>query len=136
MVRIPLQYCGRAFGQALVDDDRDSLNSLGYFSVTLPRSLRQLARKRPDIILAVLAEDPSSRGQCRPFISFIGTQVLLVHMVLRKALAAVVLEHRKCPVMPTSMVRSELNGIRTSIGRVVHVNGDRTDCRLENLREL
>lgn len=132
MIKIPLQYSDQVFAHALVDDDREYLIDLGYYSVTVPRPIRQLAPKRPDIILAYLREDESVRRKCRPFVSVVGTQVLLVHMVVRPMIARLILEGS----LPTPHSRSKINEIRSGIGRLTYVNEDCLDCRTENLREV
>jgi hypothetical protein len=136
VIRIPLQYSGVVFGQALIDDDCEPLSTLPYYSVTVPRRLRSTARGRPDIILATLKEDPTILHQSCPFVSVFGTQILLVHMVLRDSLARLVLAqwHQAAHTLP--ILRSEINLVRSAIGRIAYVNGDHTDCRRENLREL
>ena len=143
MIKIPLRYSDRVFGHALIDDDAEPLSTLGYYSVTLPRALRSVAGKRPDIILAALKEEPLVRHAAAPFVSLFGTQVLLVHMVVRGSLAKLILEadlhgakHPGDMQVSLPEIRSELNQIRSTIGRIVHANGDRTDCRRENIREL
>lgn len=132
MIQIPLRYSDQIFAHAFIDDDQEQLLDLGYFSVALPRSLRQLARGRPDIILACLREDESVRRNCRPFISIIKTQIMLVHMVLRPEIVRLL--QVGFDVEPR--LRYKIQELRSSIGRVSYVNGDKTDCRVENLREL
>jgi hypothetical protein len=143
MVKIPLRYSDRVFGHAMIDDEAEHLSRLGYYSVTLPRQLRRYAGNRPDIILATLKEDPLTRQACTPFVSLFGTQILLVHLVIRPALAKIVLDADMFAASHPSLsrgslpeIRSELNDVRSTIGRVAYANGDRTDCRAENIREL
>ena len=136
MIRVPLQYSNKVFGYALIDDDCEPLSTLPYFSVTLPRMLRSMAGKRPDIILAFLKEDHATITKCSPFVSLFGTQLLLVHLVIRDSLAKLVLSQHFQHLLPIPVVRSEINEIRSAIGRIAYVNGDRTDCRRENVREL
>lgn len=136
-IKIPLRYSGREFAYALVDDECEPLSTLGYFSVTLPRKLRSVTGGRPDVILAYLKEDPTSVGKCKPFISTLRTQVLLVHMVIRGQIGRLVREHITGGSPPNaSETLSILNQLRGSIGRIVYVNGDCTDCRRENIREV
>jgi hypothetical protein len=95
-----------------------------------------MAAKRPDIILAFLKEDPSTVHKCNPFVSLFGTQILLVHMVLRDSLAKLVLKQYFQADIPQTLLRADINEARSAIGRLAFVNGDRTDCRRENIREL
>ena len=132
-VRIPLRYSGVEFSNALVDDDAERLLELGYYSVTLPKSLRRIAGKRPDVILAFLQEDPLTVQRCRPFISVYKTQVMLVQLVLRTELANVLLSsYLGTPVS----IQAKINEIRRTIGRIVYADGNSTNCQLSNIREL
>ena len=132
-VRIPLRYSGVEFSNALVDDDAERLLELGYYSVTLPKSLRRIAGKRPDVILAFLQEDPLTVQRCRPFISVYKTQVMLVQLVLRTELANVCLSsYLGTPVS----IQAKINQIRRTIGRIVYADGNSTNCQLSNIREL
>jgi len=135
-VQIPLRYSEKVFGYAKVDDEAEPLSYLGYFSVTLPRSLRRMAKDRPDVMLATLREDPSTTFKCTPFISMFGTQILLVHMVMRGTLGRLVVDHVGRDLKPFVLIRDEINQIRGSIGRVTYANGDRTDCTRANIREV
>jgi hypothetical protein len=128
------------FGHALIDDDCEPLADLGYYSVSLPRVLRSMAGKRPDVILASLKEDQQTVQKCTPFVSIFGTQVMLVHMVVRNTLARLIVDGVRVNSDRSEIelvdLRRDLNEIRSAIGRIAYVNGDRTDCRRENLREL
>ncbi len=132
-VRIPLKYSGVEFAHALIDDNAERLLELGYYSVTLPKSLRRVAGKRPDVILAFLQEDPLTVQKCRPFISVYGTQVMLVHLVIRPELANVVLSGSLGT--PTS-IQAKINEIRSTVGRLVYADGNSTNCVRSNIREL
>lgn len=146
-IRIPLVYCEIPFTHALVDDDRELLRDLGPFLVTVPSSLRDLAERRPDIILAVLREDEAFRFKCRPFVIALNTQVQLVHMVLRPEIAECVEESRPSREQRDRRdrfvarrspfdLKIRVNTIRSEIGRISYVNGDHRDCRMANLREI
>ena len=136
-VQIPLRYSGVVFATAKIDDDVEVLKDLGYYSVTLPKNLRSTASKRPDVILAMLKEDPSSVYRCTPFLSVLGTQVLLVHMIIRGEIGRLIVNHvLGREELLVILFREEINQIRGSIGRIAYANNDRTDCRRENLREL
>lgn len=138
MVRVPLKYSNTVFGYAKIDDEAEPLQDIGYYSVTLPKSLRRMAGQRPDIILAYLQEDPSTVHKCAPFLSVLGTQVLLVHMVMRGEIGSLIrnaaLGYLNGKTIGEAL--SELNELRGSIGRISYVNGDKTDCQRKNIREL
>jgi hypothetical protein len=136
MIKLPLRYSDRVFAHALIDDDAEPLTTLGYYSVSLPRNLRHMAGKRPDVILAHLREDPLTVHKCTPFVSLFGTQVLLVHLVMRASLARLVLQADEFSPGSKFEIRSDINEIRSAIGRIAYANGDRTDCRSDNIREL
>lgn len=136
-IRIPLRYSNREFAYALVDEDCEPLSLLGYFSVTLPRKLRSVTGGRPDVILAYLREDSTAVGKCKPFLSTMRTQILLVHMVIRGEIGRLVRSHIAAG-SPNDYQEtlSQINQIRGAIGRIVYVNSDCTDCRRDNLREV
>lgn len=136
MIKIPLSYSNKVFAHALIDDNAEPLSSLGRFSVTLPRRIRRVAGKRPDVILGFLQEDPLTVRGCTPFISMVGTQILLVHLIVRGQLSTLLVQHHHQRTKPCDYIRAEINYIRQTIGRIVYANGDRTDCRRENIREI
>jgi len=136
-VRVPLRYSNVVFGHARIDDDAELLRDLGYYSVTLPRTLRRMANKRPDIILAFLEEDPTVLHRCTPFISLFRTQILLAHLVMRGELANLVIRQVNEGLTVNHVeLMSTINLVRGSIGRITYANGDRTDCTRANIREL
>lgn len=138
-VKVPLRYSDRVFAHALIDDEAEPLRDLGYYSVTLPRKLRTIAGGRPDVILAQLKEDGGMVCSCKPFLSILNTQVLLVHMVVRGELGRL-MTHYKTLVNPPQyevyQVKSELNQLRGSIGRIIFADGDSTNCQRHNIREM
>src|SRR5690606_1686411 len=90
----------------------------------------------PDIMLALLAEDPSVLKRCHPYsvLRLGGRQLTLrlnrlalrpqaVHLVLRT------LFYREDHL-------DELSALTAPILRVIHINTNRCDCRSENLREV
>ena len=135
VVRIPLKYSDRVFTHALVDDEAEPLRDLGYYSVTIPRKLRNIAQGRADVILAILKEDSLMTASCKPFLSVAGTQVLLVHMVVRGQLGKLIREFVSEDA-DLAMTRSEINFHRGTIGRIVFDNGDSTDCQRHNIKEM
>ena len=135
-IRVPLRYSQRVFAHAMIDDDAEPLRDLGYYSVTLPKSLRRIAGQRSDVILAFLEEDPIVVRKCTPFISLFGTQILLVHLVMRAELANLVIAQIQEGLMNKDDLMTEINLIRGSIGLVTYASGDRTDCTRSNIREL
>lgn len=136
-VQIPLRYSERVFAHALVDDEAEPLKDLGYYSVTIPKKLRNISGGRPDVILALLKEDSAMTMRCKPFLSIMNTQVLLVHMVVRGEVGRIVRKFvTEKQSLPNEYLRSNINQLRGSIGRIVFANGDCTDCRRENIREM
>ena len=125
-VRLPLFYCEQSCGFALIDAGMEYLSELGKFSVRIPRNLRAIASKRPDVILASLTEDKLAFQACVPFITKLGTQVHLAHLVVRPELFEAI----------TLPDEASFNRVRRGINSIVHVNNNKTDCRLENIREL
>lgn len=95
-----------------------------------------MAGSRPDVILAILEEDPATVFRCTPFISLFNTQILLVHLVMRAELANIVIRQVKDGLQDRFNLMSAINQVRGSIGRISYANGDRTDCTRSNIREL
>ncbi len=135
VVQIPLRYSNREFAQALVDDEAEALKDLGYYSVTIPRRLRNVSQGRPDVILALLKEDTAMSMSCKPFLSVAGTQVLLAHMVMRGPIGKLVREFVQLD-RNAAMTRNEINFHRGTIGRVIFADGDCTNCQRANIREM
>lgn len=136
-VQIPLRYSNRVFSHALVDDDAEPLKDLGYYSVTIPKKLRNISQGRPDVILAMLQEDSLMAASCKPFLSVLGTQILLVHMVVRGELGRLVRLHLAGPRgAEIHSLQAEVNQLRGSIGRIIFANGDSTDCQRHNIKEM
>ena len=129
MIRIPLRYSSVLLGHAQADDDLAPLADLN-FSVALPRSLYRISQGQPDVILALLQEDETLLPRCYPFTSYHGTQLRLVHLAIRPQLVPLLF------VPSTDDVLSTINRIRSNIARLTFANGDHTDCRRENIREL
>ena len=142
---IPLRYFNEQFASAVIDQDpvREQVLMLGNFSVTLPKRLRNISQGRQDVILALLRNQPELAHQCYPFITIANVQVKLVHLVLRPELINVCYQGRLAEQsnLPNTLqggllFRDQVNEVRRTIGRVVHANGNKLDCTLENLREL
>lgn len=131
-----MRYCGLDIGPALVDDDQEILQDIPYLSVRLPKGLRRYAHHRPDVVIAMLNEDSEARTKIKPFVSIAKTQVSLPHLVLRNELARIVIDYKYRSGVGDLISKHVIDSIRRGIGRVIFVNDDHTDCRLENLREL
>lgn len=132
MIKLPLRYCGQKIGSALVDDDQESLSAIPYLSIRLPQSVRKYAHHRPDIIIATLKEDSELRSRITPFLTYAKLQIRLSHLVLRMELTEIILKFPK----PSHHTIQWIKSLQSEVGRVIYVNNDRTDCRMENLREL
>ena len=129
MIRLPLTFCSSPVGFARADDDLEPLRDIITLCVTIPRSVYAMNHDRPDITLAMLQQDEALLPRVHPFFTFLKTQIRLAHVAVRPELVPLIIEHT-AHVLPT------INHIRSNIARICYANGDRTDCRRENLREL
>ena len=129
MIRLPLKYKSIIVGSAFVDDDLEPLDDTTTISLIIPRKLYQTSHHRSDVILALLQEDRSLLPRCHPFISLQGIQIRLAHIALKPEMVPLI---DRC----TPETLSTINRLRSNIARLSFANGDRTDCRRENIREL
>lgn len=129
MIRLPLTFCSTPVGFAQADDDLEPLRDTVTLCCAMPRSIYTTAKGRPDIVLAMLKQDESLLPRVHPFFSLFKTQIRLAHVAIRPELVPLIIEH-------TTVVLPTINRIRFSIARICYANGNRTDCRRENLREL
>lgn len=135
MPTLPLTYCSQPCGFALVDPGLLDLAELPW-TLSMPESQRRKFRNRPDVALAALREDPLLMSKCHPILIMrngkSNTSVRLSHIALRPAMVELLLRHtfRAEPLL------DELAQAHADISRVVFVNRNRCDCRLENLREV
>lgn len=137
MIRVPLYYSGIHVGDAQADESLSQVTELVTFRVRVSKKVRRLSQNRPDVIAALLREDPVAFKSTRPYTLLFQTQVLLSHIVLRPEIQRLIIDRELTPQTHShNWCLAELERIRHDIGRVVFVNQDHTDCRLENLREV
>lgn len=139
MKRLPLHYFSVEVGHALVDDDLALEPSIRW-RVVLPAAV--LARRHPpNVLVAMLREDPSLLPRCKVIITISGTSTYnidLSRIVLRPEVVPMLNELISHPRANPRKERLtyDLVHITRQVTRVVHVNKNRTDCRRENLREI
>lgn len=138
MSRIALWYSGQRVGWVFVDDELDPLEDYCKVLCMIPRKVYTIAEKRPDVVAALLKEDPFTRHKVRPFVIFLGKQIYLVHIALRPEILRIISAWKLgLGEFPTKeKMLWELGRICRGIGRVAYVNTNHTDCRTFNLREV
>lgn len=98
------------------------------------RLLKSFARRfdnRADTIIAVLQEEPEYSRNLIPRVFVFGVIWLqLTHVVLRPELAQLI------RLDPSQETLRKIMKIRDGVGHVIYDNKDRTDCTLDNLREI
>lgn len=136
-VRIPIIYFDRIIAHAKIDADFSDLSFLTWNTKFTAR-FRNLTKKRPDLVVAYLKEDFHYRMMLYPRTCLQqGLWVQLVQCILRPELYRLVTRFQdEIATYGPQGTREKINQIRHSVGRIIYKNGDRTDCRLSNLREL
>lgn len=138
---IPVHYYGQAVTQAVVDDSLvQELDASYRFRVEVPASLRRKGFSA-DVIAAMIHEDETIAKLCHPVITLTGSSVInirLSRIVLRSELVAHLNEIVATPRNNPRKERLIFDCLKLtkSVNRVVFVNSDRRDCRIENLREI
>jgi len=136
---IPLYYSNRRVAQAFVDPFLLNLPSALRWSLRIPRALRTQYHNRPDLITAALLEDPEFASRCHPYVQFsVGSSpvnLTLARVALRHELIPVLQRHFDNLSTPEETYE-DLTQILSTIGRIVYLNLSRTDCRVDNLREI
>ena len=128
---LDLIYFDTRIGEAVVDDRHLLLNGL-IWRIEIPRTVRRLAHGRPDVTLSLLRESPEYLQRCRVHTNFtVGCIIRLTHVVLRPDLVGYLVKG-DTDVMTLARIRE----LSSSVKRVVSLNGNRLDCRRENLREV
>jgi len=117
---------------AQVDNDLGFLSEV-YVSAGITRKFRHIAAHRPDIILAMMREDKEVKRHIHPFVSILGTQIPIAHLVICPRLCDVV-RNLFSKTLVKGVGKTLIYQLRLSIGKISYVNGDRTDCRRSNLR--
>lgn len=136
---IPLHHYSVKVGHAVVDDDLRSLDNWKW-RLQIPPSILKLSSRQPNVLIAILAEDPTALPRCAPIID-IG-QGVLVHLsrvALRPEVVTILNElalHGRGSNPRKEQLLYEVTTIQRQIHRVVHLNKNKTDCRRDNLREV
>lgn len=143
MIKLPIIYCNTALGHAKTDDEMEFLQNAGVTLLCrIPNRVRTIADRRPDVIAALLREDLQLRQSLKPFFLIAGKQVYLSHCVVNVRVRRAVkrfLESTDFERQETDLIEdlhTEIRDAVKSVKRVVYLNGDRTDCRVENVRQV
>ena len=138
---LPLHYFSVQIGEALLDSD-PKLDPFWKWRCEIPHSLR-IRRYTNDILVAMLREDEIVRNKCHPILTLTQSSVPITIRLSRVALRMpemVELLNQICIHRQTNPRKErliyDLVKIHRSVHRIVFLNNNRTDCRLENLREL
>lgn len=134
---LPLTYFNTLVGHALVDKGLDFPPV--QWKLMLPATFRRASDHTPDVILAMLREDESLLHNCHPYITLYGFRqyhARLFRFVLRPQVIpllkdAMTKKHQRKEILINEITRTLMTCQRT-----VHLNQNKTDCRLANLREL
>lgn len=130
-MNLPLYYCGLQVANAQIDDSVVGLRDFRW-TLKIPESIRRLL-KTTDVIAASLREDESVLRRCSPFLQHRGLVVYLNRVVVRPALVVTL---QNFALKPSKELRHEISLTLASVGRIVHLNSSRVDCRVDNLREI
>lgn len=139
-MNIPLFFYGANVGIATLDNNIFLPESV-VWRPKIPGSIRSRGYT-PDVLVAMLREDPIALSKCNPIytINSYGTtyDLLLSRVGLRPALADLLTDLTNYPSASPrrSSIIIQIVSLAKSVGRVVHVNGNRCDCRSSNLREI
>lgn len=136
MHSIPLYYAGIPVGQALTDDALDTLSPSLVWRVEVPKTIRRACKGRRDILTAMLRDDILALQRCHPYLWICSRIPLrLTRVALRPELLPLI-NRTAAGSSPTEDEFRQINELRRSVKEVVFLNGNRCDCRLENLREV
>jgi hypothetical protein len=132
---LPLTYHSLPVGIAQCEPAFTELAHLTW-TLALPTSRRGDFRDRPDLVLALLREDPKLLASCHPY-----TTLRLGRRTMNLRLSRLSLRQQCIPLILSTIFHQkdnfdELSAITASIVRVVHVDGNRCNCKLSNLREI
>jgi len=129
-MRLPLKHHNALVGYAIVDDSMSYLASLAW-GLDVPPTIRRIGS--PDVVVATLIEDPLALPRCRPFFQGRGLVIRLNRFVIRPEVYSLVSSYL---ITKKETTRHDLTSTLATIGRLIHVNGSRIDCRVDNLREI
>ncbi len=126
MLRVQLYYSEVPIAVMLVDGVFSPLVSSTDFHLRLPPAvLRQ--GSRIDTRVALLREDVSLLGRCRPVFRYQKLTIPVPQIALYPQLIDLFLEGAS-----TTTIRD----LTSQIGKICHANANHLDCRAENLREV
>ncbi len=134
---LPLIYQRLTVGHCFVDPPiYESLFS-ERINVFFPKSLRQRHTGRPDILLALIREDPGMLLRCHPYLQLQPFALRVSHIALRPAeILPLLHEYRAARSPRKDEIATRIRYITSHLPRIVFCNGSRVDCRSDNLREL
>lgn len=128
---LPLHYYSFTIGYAQVDSHLLAMLGSRSWNIEIPKTVRAIAT-RPDLLLGLLEEDPTLLPRCHPF-SWVGRFPL--------RLSRAVMRPEICELLPQiqpgdHVIHHKIRELATSTPTVIYVDGDRTNCRISNLRTL
>jgi hypothetical protein len=116
-----------------VDDSLDVIEHQ-HIGLDIPKRIRRMCRHRRDVILALLTEDPEYIRRVRPYITILGRQINVAHLVVKPELAELIAHVLADYDVPHFDQR--LDALRADIRHISFVDGDRTNLIKENLRAI
>ncbi len=138
---LPLSYYNSLIGHAQVDRHiLHELSSKLKWKLELPHVIRK-HRLAPHVLVAMLRDDETFLHKCLPYTTLSGFQtfhVKLNRVVLRPEVIPLLNELLESPRTNKrkELVIYEVKNVLIKINRVVHVDRNKTNCSLANLREV
>ncbi len=129
-----LIYFGTEIGQAQIDSHFAGELSRFTWGVEFPDQLRRAHVGRPDVLMALVLEDPKLLDRCHPFTQTHGMVLRLSKLCLRPQ-AVSLMPDLFVPQLKES-ARTTIRSILSQVPNVSFVNRSRVDCRSSNLREV
>lgn len=136
MPALPLYYHRALVGHALVDPELHSLPPQLKWTLSLPPSLQRDYRGRPDVLLAMLREDPSTLQRCTPTATLFVAKHTLIVRLARLALRPQCVELVQRVVHSRENLLHDISTLTSQIHRVVHLDANKCNCQAANLREI
>lgn len=139
MKRLIIRHFKVIIGHCMVDDDLTFSEEISWRPIISPK-LR--ASYTPDALVQLLKEDPFTLQRCR-----VVTTINVASRVETISLSRLVLRPQTIPWLNEAISHPHTNPRKerliydvtkelSTIGRVVVLNKNHTDCRRENLREI
>lgn len=131
-VHVPAYYYSAPAGYCLVDPGLPLPPNIHL--LLRPTRSPKLRNLSPDVILALLRQDEVFLSSSTPRFVFRNTEgrileIPLALYVLRPRLQSILSEKEKM------VTKEEIDEASRPRSRIIHVNGNRVDCRRENLRD-